>query len=191
MDPGTRTNPPQKRPNAWNRFLIAITLKGDPNPPQPSELIPDLSPLEFASSIQQKFYEDRNYVRVKRRRWAAGAITIRLLALGLSGTATILLGLANLSGPAAWGFALSALVTLITALEPFFNFRARWVSADEALANWHSAEEQLQSYISTHPSAQINNSSLLEYDRMRRDEWGRFSQEWLSARRHAQNHNKY
>lgn len=112
-----------------------------------------------------------------------GAIIIRLIALGLSCGATILLGLSELTGMAAWGFALSALVTLVTALEPFFNFRSRWVSADEALARWHRAEEELTLYAATRPESKLDVHDVIEFDQIRREEWSRFSQDWLSDRR--------
>ncbi len=157
----------------------------DPRAPTADPLRTHLTPLELASMVREQFYKDRNYIRLKRQRWATGAIAIRLLALGLSGTATILLGLSNLSGPAAWGFGLSALVTLITALEPFFNFRSRWVSADEALARWHRAEEELTFYVANASVEELSADEVVRFDEMRRDEWARFSQDWLSERRSA------
>ena len=160
--------------------------KQDADHPHIDHLVPGIELIDFASKLQQKFRSDRNYVRSKRKRWATGAVSIRLLAIGFSGTATIMLGLANLSGLAAWGFAFSAVVTLITSLEPFFNFRTRWVSADEALATWYSGEEQLETYIATRSTDEIELSKLLEFDTMRRQEWARFSREWLSERRQIQ-----
>ena len=157
----------------------------DPDAPRAPELATELSPLELANSVRSQFYKDRNFLRMKRRRWAIGAIAIRVLALGLSGAATILLGLSELSGPAAWGFALSAVVTLVTALEPFFNFRSRWVSADEALARWHRAEEELALYVATTPENAIERAKVVAFDDVRRDEWARFSQDWLLGRRSA------
>lgn len=179
---------PQRHPqNIWSRFKTATGLQDDPNPPKPGKLIQNMPAISYAAKIKEQLYKDRNYVRTKRARWATGAISIRLLAVGASGAATILLGLASLDGLAAWGFALSALVTLITTLEPFFNFRSRWVSADEALARWHSTEEELEAYVATRTAQDLEMSRLLEYDRTRRKEWDRFSQEWLNVRRQAEN----
>ncbi|REC98254.1 hypothetical protein DEU35_1349 [Microbacterium sp. AG157] len=161
------------------------TIIANPNEPEAPDLRTELTPLELANSVRRSFYKDRNYLRRRRSRWAAGAITIRMLALAFSWVATVLLGLSNLSGLAAWGFAFSALVTLITALEPFLNFRSRWVSADEALARWHRAEEELTSYVATTSEDKIAASEVLRFDEMRRDEWMRFSQDWLANRRSA------
>ncbi|TQJ31470.1 hypothetical protein FBY39_1946 [Microbacterium sp. SLBN-146] len=169
----------------WKRVLASLAIIPDPTVPVARDLRTDLSPLELANVIRQQFYKDRNYLRLRRRRWIIGAIAIRLLALGLSGAATILLGLSNLSGAAAWGFALSALVTSITALEPFFNFRSRWVSADEALARWHSAEEALTLYVATRAEDELSTPEVVAFDGMRQDEWSRFTQDWLADRRSA------
>ena len=89
----------------WKRFLVWATISKDPNAPEAEPLRAEMAPLELANLVRSQFYKDRNHIRIKRRRWSAGAILIRLVALGLSGAATILLGLSELSGPAAWGFA--------------------------------------------------------------------------------------
>lgn len=169
--------------NGWSRFLIWAALVSDPRSPVAKPLTTEMSPLELANIVRQQFYKDRNYLRLKRRRWAIGAVTIRLLALGLSGAATILLGLSELSGLAAWGFSLSALVTAVTALEPFFNFRSRWVSADETMARWHRSEEGLTLYVASRPEHELTIADIVAFDDMRRDEWVRFSQDWITGRR--------
>ncbi|MBO9051421.1 hypothetical protein [Curtobacterium flaccumfaciens] len=171
----------------WRRILAQLGIIQDPAAPKAEALATGVAPIDLANQVREQFYKDRNYLRLKRRRWAIGAVAIRLIALGLSSTATILLGLSELSGPAAWGFALSAIVTTVTALEPFFNFRSRWISADEALAGWHRAEEELTTYAATTPAANMELAKVVEYDQMRRDEWSRFSQEWLSDRRSSGN----
>jgi hypothetical protein len=173
----------------WARRLMAwLTIVRDPDEPVAAPMRTNLSPLELANTVRARFYKDRNYIRLKRKRWATGAISIRLLALALSGAATIILGLSELPGPASWGFALSALVTLVTALEPFFNFRSRWISADEALARWHRAEEDLTIYVETTPENKLALATIAEFDTVRRDEWLRFSQDWLADRRSSAPH---
>ena len=180
------TDSTDKKPASWwTRALVWAAIIPAPNEPAASELKPQQSPLELANAVRRQFYKDRNYLRLKRRRWAIGAISIRLTALALSSTATILLGLSELDGPASWGFALSALVTTVTALEPFFNFRSRWVSADEALARWHAAEEELSLYVAKNRESDLTIERVVVFDEMRRGEWRRFSQDWLSERRSA------
>jgi len=169
----------------WTRFLVWAAFIPNPDEPIAKDLIPNLPPLVLANAVTRQFYKDRNYIRLRRRRWAIGAVIIRLMALALSSAATIFLGLADLSGLAAWGFTLSALVTTVSALETFFNFRSRWVSADEALARWHRSEEELQTYVNTTPVGRLLSSEIVKFDEERRDEWSRFSQDWLSDRRSA------
>lgn len=185
MEEATLSDAELPKNSRWKRFLVWATIVKDPHAPEAKPLQADMAPLELANVVRSQFYKDRNHIRLKRRQWSMGAIAIRLLALGLSGAATILLGLSELSGTAAWGFALSAMVTLITALEPFFNFRSRWVSADEALARWHRSEEELTLYVATRPQSELTIEEVIEFDQMRRDEWARFSQAWLSDRRSA------
>lgn len=173
----------ERTPRRSIRVLLGIVE--DPKAPAPAPLKVGLSEIELADQLRGQFYKDRNFLRFKRRRWAVGAVVFRVIALSLSVTATILLGLANLSGPAALGFALSALVTTVTALEPFFNFRSRWVSADEALARWHSAEEELSAYVASVGLEELEKDRIIELEEKRRAEWARFSNDWLNERRSA------
>lgn len=178
-----RENPPEEPKRRWQERIARLAgLKETVAKPAPP-LVAEMTALELANKIRGDYYKDRNYLRAKRARWAWGATAIRVVALTLSAAATIMLGLSDLSGLAAWGFALSALVTSVTALEPFFNFRSRWVSADQALARWHAAEEELTLYVAATSIDDLNVPGLLRFDHMRREEWSRFSEDWLEHRR--------
>ncbi len=175
----------EQRANAMPCFRGSEMKECASREPLVPKLESGLSAIEIAQNLRDQLYADLDQIRSKRQRWSAGAIAIRTLALALSASATILLGLADLDGMAAVGFAFSALVTTVTALESFFNFRSRWVSADEALARWHRAEESLASYVRMHESDELDVATIMSIDEERRDEWLRFSNDWLAHRRQA------
>jgi hypothetical protein len=107
----------------------------------------------------------------------------RLLSLGLSAAATVLLGLADLQGTAEWGFVCAALVTTVGAIEPFFNWRSRWIMAEEAMADWYRLDRELGAYIAGTHEQELDREKLLEFDRQSTLVWSRFSAQWLEQRR--------
>ncbi|MGG7509971.1 SLATT domain-containing protein [Plantibacter sp. YIM 135249] len=132
--------------------------------------------------VRQRFYEDRDYSRWRRKSWSRSATIVRFLILILSATATVLLGLATLDGFAALGFICSALVTTASAIEPYFNWRSRWVMAEEALAEWHKLEEDLAIYVASTPATNLDFNTILNYDKQRRAVWNTFSGQWIEQR---------
>jgi hypothetical protein len=147
------------------------------------ELVPGLSRLELAGFVRQRLYDDRDYARLRRTEWRRRATLAWACSTLASATATVILGLASLGTWASVGFVLSALVTTINAVEPFFNWRSRWVGAEKALASWHRIEESLALYVANTPETDIEPARVLEYDRSRQKVWSDFSGDWLSARR--------
>lgn len=93
--------------------------------------------------VGQRLYDDRDYARIRRTEWRRKATLAWACSTLASAIATVILGLADLGTWASIGFVLSAWVTTINAVEPFFNWRSRWVGAEKALASWHRIEESL------------------------------------------------
>lgn len=86
-------------------------------------------------------YLERSRDRNRRR-----STTIKLCTVGLSAVATVLLGL-QISGMddflRNFAFILVTLVTLLNALEPFFNFRSLWVEQEAAIAQFFRLRDEL------------------------------------------------
>ncbi|RXZ48651.1 hypothetical protein ESP57_06535 [Agromyces fucosus] len=101
----------------------------------------------------------------------------------MSATATIALGFANLEWPANLGFVCSALVTTVSALEPFFNWRSRWVLADETLAKWHELEDELFFFVATRKEEELTIEELLHFQNRSAFIWRELTAEWVTARR--------
>ncbi|KRF23787.1 SLATT domain-containing protein [Phycicoccus sp. Soil803] len=146
-------------------------------------LVSGLSELELASLVRGRLYGDKDYARSRRTEWRAKATTAWAASTLASAVATVILGLAELGTWASIGFVLSALVTTLNAVEPFFNWRSRWVGAEEALHNWHRIEESLALYVARTPADQVSTEHILEFDDARQRIWDDFSGEWLAARR--------
>lgn len=154
-----------------------------PGEPPTRPLKPGLNNLDLADFLRQRLYDDRDYARNRRMEWRLGAVALRLLTVGLGAAATVTLGLADLDTQAAVGFALTAIATVLGGLEAFFNWRSRWVAAEEALASWHHIEEALALYVSARPVEALVREELLAFDDQRRDVWSGFSRTWVQQRK--------
>lgn len=144
-----------------------------------------LSSVELATRIRANIYDAKTYARWRRKSWRIMASGTHLLGLGLSAAATVILGLAELSGPAQWGFIFSALVTTAGAIEPFFNWRSRWVLAEEALAKWHRLDEDLTMYVADTEEQDLDRARILSYHEKYCTVWEQLSRQWLEQRRGA------
>ncbi|MDL5485945.1 SLATT domain-containing protein [Microbacterium wangruii] len=151
--------------------------------PESRPLTPGMAPLEAAEGLLRSLAEARSYAQARRRTWSRWSTGIRLLMFTVSALATITLGLATTDAWGKVGFVLSALVTSLTALEPFFNWRSRWVDADEALAGWYDVEEDLRRLVETSPEAALTHSEVERLYKRYRKIWNDWSASWVSARR--------
>jgi hypothetical protein len=143
----------------------------DPSHP----LVAGLKPFDLADMVRLRLIEDKDYARNRRWVWRNLASGSMVLSLLLSAATTIALGLANLGPLGTLGFICSALVTVMIAIEPLFDWRARQASAVEALAAWDHLEENLAIYVASTPASQLDQQVILDFDRDRRTVWARFS----------------
>src|SRR6187431_3059560 len=115
----------------------------DTSPP-PGELAKKISLLEKWANDSIK------YVNSARKTNRAKATGIKVSVLCLSGGATILLGLNIATGAELQlkniAFALTSMVTVLNALEPFFNYRALWVEHERAKARFNQLHDQIRFY---------------------------------------------
>ncbi|WP_308798969.1 hypothetical protein [Agromyces silvae] len=176
-DPTEHDMTPRKR-RWWQRR--------QPKPDLPSHpLSPGMTDLELAEAVRSHIREAKEYARWRRGGWTFWATASRVLAFGLSATATIVLGTSNPAWPVNLAFICSALVTTVTTLEPFFNWRTRWVLADAALADWHQLEDELYFHVASRKESELDRDALLEFQDRNSAIWGQLSSEWVAARRES------
>ena len=138
-------------------------------------LVAGLKPFDLAGLVRQRLQNDRDFAQGRRWVWRNLSTGSMVLSLLLSAGTTIVLGLANLGPLGTLGFICSALVTVMIAIEPLFDWRARQASADEALSAWHHLEENLAIYVASTPARELDPEVILEFDSDRREVWARFS----------------
>src|ERR1035441_6763155 len=105
-----------------------------------------------AKYIREEVDRSIKHVQHNRTKNQNRASVIKVAIVSFSMLATILLGLQiGLRSEAYFkqiAFVSGAFVTALTALEPFFNFRALWVEHELALARFYRIKSGLEFYIS-------------------------------------------
>lgn len=144
-----------------------------------------LDPVAAARNLLAKVQRGNAYARRKKRRFSGASSTIKVLTLSLSAASTIILGLQSLNVWAGLAFALVALVTLLGAIEPFFNWRSRWVLMEEAQSQFQRLADDLEYLMASTPADALTHDMLRpvfeDYQRV----WANLSQHWLQQRRSA------
>ncbi|MFF1491966.1 DUF4231 domain-containing protein [Streptomyces sp. NPDC058304] len=108
-----------------------------------------LTPVEAAGRLLDKIRQGNEYAHGKKRRFRRSSSVIKMLTLTLSAASTVILGLQNLNVWAGFAFALVALGTLLGAIEPFFNWRSRWVLMEETQHRFQRLADELEHFLAT------------------------------------------
>jgi hypothetical protein len=142
-----------------------------------------LSAYEAAVWLRGQIRAGLDYMRIRKKRFQRFSSGIKLLSLVISAAATIILGLQDLSFWAGLGFSLVALVTVINAVEPFFNWRSRWVLAEEAQYRFNRVKDDLEYLVVTTPKDRLQMEDLTGLYKRYAENWDKFSEQWLENRR--------
>ncbi|MFC3346648.1 DUF4231 domain-containing protein [Streptomyces echinoruber] len=141
-----------------------------------------LAPVEAAGRLLEKVRHGKEYARRKKRRFRRASSIVRLLTLSLSAASTIILGLQNLNAWAGLAFALMALVTLAGAVEPFFNWRSRWVLMEEAQYRFERLADELEYLLASTPASELTHDQLQPVFDGYQTVWDHLSERWLEQR---------
>jgi ABC-type siderophore export system fused ATPase/permease subunit len=147
-----------------------------------SDLPSGLQPLELARFLNSQLDEAHAYARSRKHRFRWKSVTVRLTVLVLSAASTIILGLQNLDPWTGTAFSLVAVVTVVSALEPFFAWRSLWVLMEEAAHKFHRLQDDLQYYIASHPAEEIDRERVRAMFVQYQEIWDELSSRWLKFR---------
>lgn len=112
-------------------------------------------------------------------------MAVRLTTLVLSAVSTIILGLQNLDPWTGTAFSLIAVVTVVSALEPFFAWRSLWVLMEEASYRFHRLEDDLSYYLASTPAEEVEGERVREMFSRYQEIWDSLSSRWLKFRDNA------
>jgi hypothetical protein len=160
----------------------------------PTVLASDRGFLEMAGGdtglpLRKKFLLFRDYVSAHRD-WAdsrknrdrARASRTRVAMLALTGGSTVVLGISAIPDRTAIALPMVALVTLIGGLEPYFNWRSRWVLMEETQYRLHRLRDEMDYYLMTTPEADVSQDKLDEFFKVEQEIWSDVSRRWVEFR---------
>ncbi|MEU8968452.1 SLATT domain-containing protein [Streptomyces monashensis] len=151
---------------------------------QPDTDLPvGLNPRETAAFLLNKIRQGNDYARRKKQWFRRGASVTKMLALGLSAASTVILGLQSLSSRADLALPFVALVTLLGAVEPFFNWRSRWVLMEEAQYRFQRLADDLEYLVASTAADDLTFDQLGEIFDRYQNIWDDLCRTWLEHRR--------
>lgn len=142
-----------------------------------------LSPSEAAALLLDKIRQGNGYARGKKKRFSRSAAVTKVATLVLSAASTVILGLQNLNAWAGLALACVALVTLLGAIEPFFNWRSRWVLMEEAQYRFQRLADDLEYLVASTAADELTFDQLSEIFGRYQVIWDDLSRTWLEHRR--------
>ncbi|MFC9329746.1 DUF4231 domain-containing protein [Kitasatospora sp. NPDC057015] len=142
-----------------------------------------LTPLETAGHLLERIRQGNAYARSRKKRFRLSSSALKVLTLSLSAASTIILGLQNLGFWAGLAFAFVALVTLLGAVESFFNWRSRWVLMEETQYRFQRLADDLEYLVASTPTAGLTYDRLQPIFDEYQSVWAHLSERWLQERR--------
>ncbi|MGO9144368.1 MAG: DUF4231 domain-containing protein [Streptosporangiaceae bacterium] len=150
--------------------------------------IPDDAPVphDVALRLQGQVADGITWARRRKARFRRSASAIRVLILVLAAGSTIILGLQHLTFWTGLAFSLVAIGTLVNALEPFFNWRSRWILMEEAQYRLQRIGDELEYLLLKTPSPDVKFDDLDPFFERLQGVWTDTSERWLEYRRGGQ-----
>jgi hypothetical protein len=142
-----------------------------------------LSPHELALDLLERINRAGEYGRVRAARFSRRATALKVGLLGMSATATIILGWQDLDFWTGLAFSLVALTTVFAVLEPFFAWRPLWVLMEESISRFHRLRDDLGHYLAATPADRVDAAKVDEMFAEYQAIWDRQSARWLEFRR--------
>lgn len=141
---------------------------------------------EKARWLSETIEEGLELADKKKEKFKRKASIIKLSTLLLSGFATILLGV-QIQG---WedkfkmvAFIFGALVTILNAVEPYFNFRSLWIEHEEVVYRLYRLKDDLSFYLKGKQTNEISIDELEKFNITYAKIWHDVSQKWLALRK--------
>ena len=94
-----------------------------------------------------------------------------------------MLGIPAIPHQTAIALPMVALVTLIGGLEPYFNWRSRWVLMEETQYRLNRIRDEMDYYLVITPEADISQDRLDKFFKAQQEIWSDVSRRWIEFRK--------
>ncbi|MFD9331713.1 DUF4231 domain-containing protein [Streptomyces sp. NPDC060065] len=148
------------------------------NPQSPA----GLPPVELARWVQGQLTVGMEWSESRRARFRRSASLVKLLSLAFSVASTVILGLQDLNFWASLAFSLGAVGVAVNAVEPFFNWRARWVLMEESEVRLRRIRDELDYLLVRTAPDLIRVEDVDPFFQRAQEVWADISRRWLDQR---------
>jgi hypothetical protein len=142
-----------------------------------------LPPYQVATRLRDDIVEGIAWARARKSRFRRAASLVRVVSLAMSVAATVILGLQELDFWTGLAFALIAVSTAVNAVEPFFNWRSRWVLMEETQYRLMRIRDELNYVLIRTPPQHLRFDDVDQFFARTQEVWKDTSQRWLEYRR--------
>ena len=126
---------------------------------------------------------DMDWADSRKARFRARASYAKVVALALTAASTVVLGIPAIPDRTAIALPMVALVGLLSALEPFFNWRSRWVLMEEAQYRLNRIRDEMDYYQVATPAADLDRERLHRFFVEHQNTWNDVSRRWIEFRK--------
>ena len=137
---------------------------------------------EVAVHFRDLVSADMDWADSRKARIRRSSTRVKLASLILAALSTVVLGIEAIPGRSWVALPLVAAVTVLSALETFFNWRSRWVLMEEAQYRLNRLRDEIDYYLTVTPPDAIEREML---DRFFADQqliWNDVSRRWVEFR---------
>lgn len=142
-----------------------------------------LTVVELAQDVLARIEQANRYARERKRRFRRRSATVKVGALVLSGTSTIILGWQDLDFWTGLAFSLVALMTVVNAFEPFFAWRSRWVLMEETQYRLYRLRDDLSYYVAGRKPEELDPATITQFFENYQSIWDQLGDRWMEYRR--------
>lgn len=125
---------------------------------------------------------DMDWVDSRKAKFRRSASRVKLGALILAALSTVVLGIEVIPGRSWVALPLVAAVTVLSGLEPFFNWRSRWVLMEETQYRLNRLRDEMDYYLTLTPSDAVERAKLDEFFNEQQRIWNEVSRRWIEFR---------
>lgn len=142
-----------------------------------------LPPREALVQFRELVSAHMAWANSRKTLFRARASAVRVTTLVLAAASAVVLGIPAIPSQAAIALPMVALVTLLNALEPFYNWRSRWVLMEEAQYRLHRIRDHIDYYLVTTPADSIDPERLRQFFADEQDVWSYVSRRGTELRK--------
>lgn len=126
---------------------------------------------------------DMDWADSRKTRFRARATVIKVFVLLLTASSTIVLGIPAFPNRAAIALPMVASVTLLSALETYFNWRSRWVLMEETQYRLNRLRDEVDFYLVSTPLSEVSRARLDVFFKDQQTIWSDVSRRWVEFRK--------